>query len=76
MLPRMGTRGVMFSFRREPIFWMSSHRTPEWPRISEFMRIRIAPRTHASGMLVEARGSKSGSAGEGLSICDGSTPVC
>lgn len=39
---------------------MSSQRTPECPRIREFMRIRIAPRTQDSGMLVEVRGSKRG----------------
>ena len=40
---------------------MSSMRTPEWPRIKEFMRIKMAPLTHDSGIEVWFRGSKSGS---------------
>jgi len=60
-LPRRGTRGVIFSRRRWPICSMSSIRTPEWPRIREFMRIKMAPLTHDSGIVVLLRGSMSGS---------------
>jgi hypothetical protein len=45
----------MLAWRTAAIFSMSSYRTPEWPRIKEWRRMRIAPRTHDSGMLVEAR---------------------
>ena len=55
---------------------MSSQRTPEWPRMSEFMRMRMAPRTHDSGMLVDVRGSRSGKAVGALSVSEGRTPVC
>ena len=61
MLPRRGTRGVMCSRSRWPICSMSSMRTPEWPRIKEFMRIKMAPLTHDSGIEVWLRGSRSGS---------------
>ena len=77
ILPRSGTQGVMSSLSNVTIFSSSSQRTAEWPRMSELMRTRIAPRTHASGMLVEASGSDSGSAGS--EPCndagEGSTPV-
>lgn len=45
--------------------------------MSELMRTRIAPRTHASGILVAASGSDSGSAGSGprKDATDGKTPV-
>lgn len=76
ILPRRGTRGVMFSRSSAPMRSISSQRTPEWPRMSEFMRIRMAPRTHDSGMLVVVRGSPNGSAGSGASVCVGRTPVC
>lgn len=66
----------MFSRNSAPIFSISSQRTPECPRIREFMRIKIAPRTHASGMLDDARGSPSGRAGSGSSVCEGRTPTC
>ena len=55
---------------------INSHRTPEWPRMSEFMRMRIAPRTQDSGMLVELRGSRSGSVTGAESVSEGSTPHC
>ena len=45
----------MLAWRSAAIFSMSSYRTPEWPGIKEWRRMRIAPRTHDSGMLVEAR---------------------
>ena len=61
MLPRRGTKGVMCSRSRWPICWMSSMRTPEWPRIKEFMRIKMAPLTHDSGIEVLFRGSRRGS---------------
>ena len=61
MLPRRGTSGVIFSRSRWPICWMSSIRTPEWPRIKEFMRIRMAPLTHDSGIVELVRGSRRGS---------------
>ena len=61
MLPRRGTKGVMCSRSRWPICWMSSMRTPEWPRIKEFMRIKMAPLTHDSGIEELFRGSRSGS---------------
>lgn len=67
---------MMFSRRSSPIFSMSSQRTPEWPRMSEFMRMRIAPRTQASGMLVDASGSCNGRADKGVVVCEGRTPVC
>ena len=75
MVPRRGTRGVMLARRSSFIFSMSSHRTPEWPRIREFMRIRIAPRTQASGILVVLRGSWRGRTSRGL-VEEGSTPLC
>src|SRR5713101_2856868 len=75
MLPRSGTRGVMLARRRAAIFSMSSHRTPECPRIKELMRTRIAPRTQDSGMLVDASGSRRGRE-EGTSVDDGKTPEC
>ena len=55
---------------------MSSQRTPEWPRMREFMRMRMAPRTHDSGMLVEVSGSSSGSVTGAESVSDGKTPHC
>ena len=61
ILPRRGTKGVMCSRSKWPICWMSSIRTPEWPRIKEFMRIKMAPLTHDSGIEVWLWGSKSGS---------------
>jgi hypothetical protein len=77
MLPRSGTQGVMSSRSSVTIFSSSSQRTAEWPRMSELMRTSIAPRTHASGMVIEASGSDSGSAGsESWSDAgEGSTPV-
>lgn len=75
MLPRSGTSGVMLAWRSAAIFSMSSHRTPECPRIKELMRTRIAPRTQDSGMLVEARGSSRGREGR-TSVDDGKTPAC
>lgn len=76
ILPRRGTRGIMSSSRRLPIFSMSSHRMPEWPRIKEFMRTKMAPRTHDSGIEVEVRGSERGR-GPGMDeVSYGSTPAC
>lgn len=77
ILPRSGTQGVMSSRSSATIFSSSSQRTAEWPRMSELMRTRIAPRTHASGMLVAASGSDSGSAGREpwSDAGEGSTPV-
>jgi hypothetical protein len=77
ILPRSGTKGVMSSCSSVTIFLSSSQRTAEWPRMSELMHTRIAPRTHASGMLIVASGSDSGSAGsESWSDAEeGSTPV-
>ena len=75
MLPRSGTRGVMLARRRAAIFSMSSHRTPEWPRIKELIRTRIAPRTQDSGMLVDASGSRRGREGR-TSVDEGKTPAC
>lgn len=60
MLPLMGTNGTILVWRRSHILSISSHLTPEWPRISEFMRMSIAPRTHDSGIVVEPTGSKRG----------------
>src|SRR5712671_6874709 len=77
ILPRSGTQGVIFSRSSATIFSSSSQRTAEWPRMSELIRTTIAPRTHASGMLVAASGSDNGRAGSGPwnDDTDGSTPV-
>ena len=77
ILPRSGTQGVMSSSSSVTIFSSSSQRTAEWPRMSELMRTRIAPRTHASGMLIAASGSDSGRAGSESwnDAGEGSTPV-
>lgn len=55
---------------------ISSQRTPECPRMREFMRMRMAPRTHDSGMLVDVSGSRSGKTVGTCSVSDGRTPVC
>jgi hypothetical protein len=65
----------MLARRRAAIFSMSSHRTPEWPRIKELIRTRIAPRTQDSGMLVDASGSRRGREGR-TSVDEGKTPAC
>lgn len=77
MLPRSGTYGMMSSRSRAASCSSSSQRTAEWPRMSELMRTRIAPRTHDSGILVAASGSDSGRAGSGPreDVTDGNTPV-
>src|SRR5882672_11377722 len=75
MLPRRGTIGVMLLRSSSPIFSMISHRTPEWPRMREFIRINIAPRTHDSGILVDVRGSRRGRVSSAV-VDEGSTPVC
>lgn len=62
-------------FNSSPIFSMSSHLTPEWPRMREFIRMRIAPRTQDSGMLEEVRGSSRGSASSVL-VDEGRMPTC
>ena len=53
ILPRIGTIGVMLARRSWFIFSINSSLTPEWPRMREFIRISIAPRTQASGIQVE-----------------------
>jgi hypothetical protein len=60
MEPRRGTAGTIFARRNSLIFSINSHLTPEWPRTREFMRISMAPRIQASGMVVELPGSRSG----------------
>jgi hypothetical protein len=59
IVPYKGTKGVILARRSWPILSINSHRTPEWPlmREREFMRMRIAPRTQDSGILVELSGT-------------------
>jgi len=75
ILPRRGTKGVMLLRSRSPIFSISCHRTPECPRTREFIRTRMAPRTHDSGILVDVRGSRRGSASRIL-VDEGRMPPC
>ena len=75
ILPRRGTTGVILLLNNSFIFSISSHLTPEWPRMREFIRIKIAPRTHDSGILVEAKGSSRGRASSVL-VDEGRIPTC
>lgn len=72
--PRSGTHGMTFAERISWSFSMSSNRTPECPRIREFIRISIAPRTQASGIVVELPGSERGRT-LGGSCDEGKIPV-
>lgn len=61
----------------------SSQRTPEWPRINEFMRMSIAARTHDSGIERVLSGSERGKGASGLSsaiypgwVNEGRIPDC
>ena len=73
-MPRKGTRGVILVRSSSFIFEINSYRTPEWPRMSEFILMRIAPRIQDSG-ITELKGSQSGRTSGGC--CDeGRTPEC
>lgn len=74
MEPLTGTAAIRLAPRTRFMFSMSSQRTPECPRINEFIRTSVADFTQASGMT-EPIGSRSGSMA-GVSVEEGRKPMC
>lgn len=74
MEPLTGTAAIRLASKTRFMFSMSSQRTPECPRIKEFIRTSVADFTQASGMT-EPIGSRSGSM-VGVSVEEGRKPMC